>query len=42
MINSDEDWSTFAYLLENNYSTYADKYYRLGADINVSEAACLS
>lgn len=42
MINSDGDWSTFAYLLENNYSTYADKYYRLGADINVSEAACLS
>ena len=42
MINSDGDWSTFAYLLENNYSTYVDKYYRLGADINVSEAACLS
>lgn len=42
MISSDGDWSTFAYLLENNYSTYVDKYYRLGADINVSEAACLS
>ncbi len=42
MINSDDDWSSFAFFINNNNSTYSGKYYRLGNDINVSTMAALS
>ena len=42
MINSDDDWRTFAYLINNNNSTYSGKYYRLGNDINVYTMAATS
>lgn len=42
MINSDDDWSSFAFFINNNNSTYSGKYYRLGNDINVSTMAAIS
>jgi hypothetical protein len=36
VINSDDDWEIFADWINNQNSTYRDKYYKLGADINVS------
>ena len=37
-IASTEDWNTFAARIRgNNYSEYADKYYRLDADITVTD-----
>lgn len=36
MINSDADWETFVDWINNQNSTYGNKYYKLGDDINVS------
>ena len=42
MINSNIDWESFVYFIDNESSSYIDKHYKLGADITVKSMACKS